>query len=236
VADVLVPVTWVLQERLYSCGPAIAQMMLDALGVAPPATPPSWQDQLWPQVQAQALGTRPAGAGPGTPYAPSFPSQLCEQCETDDPFTCWATSPDALQRVLNAGQASAQFVVSPAASESAATTLLFDTLDAGIPAAALVRGWQHWVVVDGYQHSDPDPWAIPGRSVNGVYIRNAEVQGIHWVSWRTWRRKYLSVVPCGRYANTFVVINGARRVRPPVTLVPPTSTPAPAAPTNLRIV
>ena len=35
-AEVTVPVTWMEQENLYYCGPAVARMTLAALGVAPP--------------------------------------------------------------------------------------------------------------------------------------------------------------------------------------------------------
>jgi hypothetical protein len=111
-------------------------------------------------------------------------------------------------------------------SDSDATVALLDTLDRGLPGLALVRGWQHWVVVDGYTHSSPDAWPLPGRNLNGVYLRNPQVQGVHYVVWDVWKDDYLRFVPCGQYANTIVVLDGHRLAAPPA---------PPAAPTNLHI-
>lgn len=198
--DVTVPVTWVQQEELYSCGPATAQMTLAAVGVLTPSSPPTWQQRLWERVQALTLETRPPGAGPGTPHAPSFPTQLCERCPKQD-YTCWATSPQALERVLNDEQGVASYAVGTHATEASATTAILDTLDRNLPGIALVRGWKHWVVVDGYLHSEPDFWSVSGRNLNGVYLKNPQVQAVQYVHWREWRNRYLSFVPCGQYAN-----------------------------------
>jgi len=225
-AEVTVPVTWVEQETLYSCGPAVAQMTLRALGVVPPPTPPTWQERLWTIVQTVTNETRPSNAGPGTPSAPSFPEQLCEKCANTTSYTCWATSPGALERLLNGQQGVASYAVRTTGSDSDATIALLDTLDRGLPGIALVRGWQHWVVVDGYTHSLPDAWPLPGRNLNGVYFRNPQVQGVHYVVWDVWKDDYLNFVPCGQYANTIVVLDSHRVAAPP---------PPPSAPGNLRI-
>ena len=226
-AEVTVPVTWTEQETLYSCGPAVAQMALAALGVAPPPTPPTWQDRLWSIIQTVTNETRPLNAGPGTASSPSFAEQLCEKCANTTSYTCWATSPGALERLLNGEQTVASYAATTNGSDGDATIRLLDTLDRGVPGLALVRGWQHWVVVDGYTHSGPDAWALAGRNLNGVYLRNPQVAGVHYVVWDVWKDDYLNFVPCGQYGNTIVVLDGHRLAPPPP--VPP------AAPTNVHI-
>ena len=226
-AEVTVPVTWVEQETLYYCGPAVAQMTLAALGVASPPIPPTWQDQLWAIIQTVTDEVRPSNAGPNADSAPPFPEQLCEKCTGIAGYSCWSTSPGALERLLNGQQAVASYAAETKGSEDDATITLLDTIDRGIPGIALVRGWQHWVVVDGYTHSGPDPWPVGGRNVNGVYLQNPQVAGVHYVDWRKWKDDYLRFVPCGQYANTMVVLDGHRLAAPPVS--------PPAPPTNLHI-
>ncbi len=74
-ADVFGPsVTRVTQETDWFCGPATAQMVLSALGVAKPPTPPTWQLRLWAYIVNNTGASRP------TPVSdPSeFPGQKCE--------------------------------------------------------------------------------------------------------------------------------------------------------------
>lgn len=225
--EVIVPVTWARQETQFYCGPAVAQMMLGALGVATPPSPPTWQDRLWTLVQSVTNETRPANAGPGTSSAPAFPEQLCERCPSTPGYTCWATSPGALERLLNGQQSAALYSVSTNGSDSAATSATLDVVDRGLPGPVLVWGWQHWVIVDGYRHSEPDAWPLPGRNLNGVYLRNPQVPGMLYVHWEAWKDDYLSFIPCGQYSNTIVVLDGHRVAAPPPN--------PPAAPTNVRI-
>jgi hypothetical protein len=222
------PVPWIKQEELFGCGPADAQMILSALGVAGPATPPSWQSQLWLYIQSVTNETRPYNAGPGTPYAPSFPDQLCERCP-NGPWDCWATSPDALERTLNNKQNVGLYAVTPHSTEEDATLGLMVTLDQLLPGVALVFGRQHWVVVESYLHSEPGFTLVRGRKLNGVYIRNSQNQGIHYISWRKWKDDYLRFIPCGRYKNTMIILDAIKRNVPGVTPTPP------AAPTNIRV-
>jgi hypothetical protein len=227
VPDVIVPVTWVQQETTYFCGPAAAQMALASLGAAQPATPPPWQEQLWADVQARTNEARPAAAGPGTPDCPAFPTQRCEKVQWD--WKCWSTTPPALERVLNLRQSRATCAVSTHPTERAATRALLDAIDAGIPGVALVFGWQHWLVVDGYLH---DPTAsstnVGHRHVDGVYLRDSNAEeALHYVTWTRWTDDYLRFVPAGTYRDTIVVIGAVPR---------PVSPPSPPqAPDNVRI-
>ena len=222
--DKFVAVTFAKQETLFFCGPAAAQMALSALGVASPATPPSWQSQLWDYIKANTGATRPASA-PSEPTAPPFPTQKCEWCTQ---WKCWSTTPAVLTQLLNTSQGVAQFSISTHVIEDTATGVMLDTLDDNVPGVALVYGWNHWVVVDGYRHSEPGSHAVAGRHLNGVYIRDPEgTANVHYLDWIEWRDTYLSFVPCGAYKNKMVVLGGVRVAAPPIR--------PPQAPTNLRI-
>jgi hypothetical protein len=222
--EVVVPTTFVAQETLFLCGPACAQILLMSLGGKAPAGPPTWQEHLWVDVQAQTLEQRPAGAGPGTPTSPAFPTQKCERCSATSPWNCWSTTPPALERVMNLRQGTATFSVAIEATEQLATTRLVATLDLTVAPAALVFGWQHWVVVDGYRYNDPNHILVAGVRLNGVYVRNPRTTAsLHYVSIQWWFDRYLQSVPCGTYINNYVVLRAVRRS-------------GPSAPSNIRII
>lgn len=228
--DVDVGVPFVKQETLFYCGPAVVEMVLRTLKAASPATPPTWQDQLWDLVKANTGASRPASA-PSSPSSPAFPTQKCEMCA--GAWSCWSTTPGVLEYLLNTGQGSAIYAISQHVTEAAATAALLDALDANLPGVALVRGWQHWLVVDGYRHSEPNGWAVAGRSVNGVFIRDPlDVAATHYIKTSKWRSDYLRFVPCGAYQNTFVVAGAKPAPTPP----PPPPQQPPQAPTGVRIV
>ncbi len=229
--DVFVAVPFVKQETLFYCGPATLQMLLTSLGVASPATPPSWQEALWAEVEANTGAVRPPGA-PSTPTAPYFPTQKCESCGSTVGWKCWSTTPDVLEDLANAHQSVARYSISTHVGESTATGVLMDTIDANLPGVVLIRGWQHWVAIDGYLHSEPGATAVAGRNLNGVYIRDPWTSAAtHYVDWSTWKVSYLKIVPCGAYAGTMVAIGGVRLGSPA-----PPARPAPRAPTGLRII
>jgi hypothetical protein len=210
--DQTVPVTWVPQEELYYCGPAVAQMTLGALGVAPPAlTDRSWQDVLWEQIKDNTDAVRPAAAGPGSPANPAYPSQKCEKCSGE--WQCWSATPLALRRVLNNHETGVTFSVNRRDEERQGTILLTKTIDRGIPGIALVYGWGHWLVVDGYRYDDglEDGCDLGGRTVDGFYLRNSNAsEALHFVSCATWHSNYLSYIPCGQYTDDVVVLSAIR--------------------------
>lgn len=224
-ADVYTGVTYAHQETLFYCGPATAEMVLASLGV-PSLTPPTWQDRLWDYIVANTGSTRPPSA-PSSPTSPSFPRQKCERCA--GLWNCWSTTPAVLQQLLNSSQAVAQYAVSKHSLESTATGVLLDTIDRQLPGIALVFGWQHWLVVDGYRHSEPGATPVAGRNLNGVYIRDPWASdAIGLIPWIDWQDDYLSVVPCGSFAGKIVVLGGARLAAPAPSV--------PHAPSGLRIV
>ena len=213
-ADVFVAVPFVQQETLFYCGPATGQMVLSALGIVSPPAPPSWQDGLWDYVVNNTGATRPSGA-PSTPTSPPFPQQKCELCASY--WKCWSTTPGVLQSMLNVSQGVAQYGVTTHSTEASATDKLLDAIDVNLPAVALVRGWQHWLVVDGYSTGPATAWAVGGRTIAGIYIRDPwALAATHYVTTKNWRRKYLKFVPCGTYKNTFVVLSAVRRPQPQI--------------------
>ena len=208
--DATVPVEWVAQENLFYCGPASAQMILAALQVLSPATPPSWQDALWGEIKTHTGATRPATAGPGSAANPAYPTQKCERCNGE--WCCWSTPPIALRKVLNSQQAAATFAVKSFADENLATDALLDTIDRGVPAIALVYGWGHWVVVEGYVHDESGAHMVAGRALNGVYIRDSFApQSVHFITCEGWRDDYIRFVPGGQYQDEVVVISGKKK-------------------------
>jgi hypothetical protein len=201
-----IPVEWVKQETLFFCGPAVAQMILTALKVPTPSVPPTWQEQVYAYIKVNTNKTRPRSA-PDTVEAPKFTEQFCERCHASDPYTCWNTTPNVLKRYLNDNQSATVYSVAVRANEETATDALCDTLDKGFPAVALVYGWTHWVVVDGYQHGEPGSFHTSGRDLNGVYIRDPDApSSVHFIPWSDWETQYLKKVPCGQYQGKFVVI------------------------------
>jgi|SRR5687767_1198907 len=218
--DVIVPVTRVQQENDEAfCGPATAEMVLAALNVPKPNVPPTWQEQLWTYITQNTGSTRPKNA-PHDPY--EFPQQKCEWC---DGWECWGTTPGVLATLLNTSQAVGQYAISLHTTEESATGALLDTIDRQLPGVALVYGWNHWLVVDGYKHGGKNPTPVAGRLLKGVYIRNpAPGKGTHYVSWATWEADYMLHLECGAYHGKIIVLSGARPgtpILPPTTHVPP---------------
>ena len=217
--DVIVPVTRAQQENDAFCGPATAQMVLAALNVATPKIPPSWQQQLWTYITQNTGAARPKNA-PYDPYA--FPQQKCEWCGG---WECWGTTPGVLTTLLNTSQAVGQYSISSNTTEENATGALLDTIDQQLPGVALVYGWLHWLVVDGYKHGGSNPTPVAGRLLKGVYIRNpAKGKTTHYVTWSKWEADYMLHIDCGAYDKKIIVLSGRRLGTPIISpIVAPTA-------------
>jgi hypothetical protein len=205
-ADSLVNVPYAHQEKTYYCGPATLQMALSALGVASPATAPSWQQQLWNQIKAGTVGALPSGQ---MMEDPTFTTPVCEWCSIIG-WKCWTTTPTVLRNLLNAQQAVGVYSIFTTDEQADATGVLLDTIDVNLPAIALVRGWKHWLVVRGYKHNSSGATPVAGRKLNGIYLKDPNVPATNYVTWKTWKKKYLSVVPCGEYEGSFLMVPGVR--------------------------
>ncbi len=199
-------VGWLPQERGYFCGPAVAQMALTSLGAADPGQPPTWQERLWDEIQTETNAKRPSSADDDASACPPFPEQKCDRYEGD--WFCWSTTPDALERVLGMRQSKASYAVSAHEYERDATAELRRCVDSGVPGAALVYGWQHWVLVDGYL-------ADSAGETTHVCLRDPldkKFGDTHEVAIADWNLGYLSFVPAGRYRDKVVVVGGAGKV------------------------
>lgn len=207
--DVLVKVVHVEQETPHFCGPATAQMVLTALGVPPVAAPPppTWQESLYDFITKHSGRKKRPKNAPVTVESPAYAHQKCERCPGED-YSCWSTTPDALKKVLNANQKKATYTVNKVSDEAKATDRVLDTIDRGFPGAALVYGWQHWLVVDGYRQNEKGSTMVTGRNLNGVYIRDPkQPPTVDYIPWNVWKDDYLSFVPCGTCQDKIVVIS-----------------------------
>jgi hypothetical protein len=195
----------VQQETTYFCGPAAAEMVLRFLGVAPPPGPKTWQEQIRDYIEKNTNAKRPSlKKAPASPDNPSFKEQKCDLCDGD--YECWATTPNVLKSLLNANQSVTTYKVSKLTTERTATDTMLDNVDAGRPAVALVEGWQHFVVIDGYRHDQSGSVATSGRNLNGVWFCDPLDGVVHYMDFSTWEGSYLYFVPCGTYLDTIVVI------------------------------
>jgi hypothetical protein len=196
----------VLQETDWYCGPACAQMVLTFLGVAPPAGAGSWQDKIRVYIESHTNATRPSLAdAPESEFNPAFNEQKCELCGGE--YECWATTPNVLKNLLNANQSTVTYEVARTTTEYGATDAALDTIDKGHPAIALVEGWQHFVVVDGYRHDEAGSVTTYSRKLNGVwYCDPLDDSAVQYKPIDEWVGSYLYWVPCGTYEEEILAI------------------------------
>ena len=177
------------QEGEDYCGPACLQMVIESLGLKGGSQPSLFDD-------AHDHGTR-------------------------DPKRWWRSPPDGLEWALGAragrslpGEAQA---VSFKTEWPVIRRLVWSLFHHSVPPIALVYGWDHWVVVVGYDiDRDPD-----GPSDGGYVVRALDIHD----PWRTvdegaapppppprhvtiseWRRTYLKPVPQGYWKSKVVAV------------------------------
>ena len=205
------------QERLYFCGPAVAQMFLDVTKVV------ASQENLWTDIKSKTSGARPPDA-PATDH--DFPEQVCDNCNpsSSDPlrWQCWDTTPEALGAAVEAlGNIplDARYV----SSFDEGVEMLIDSLDRTpeVPAFATTYLVNHWVLITGYLRDDFASTAAPATTVgrynlNGLYIRDpqeldAEAR-VRLVTVAGWRGKF-GLVDCGAHTDMYpIVVHGTRRM------------------------
>jgi hypothetical protein len=199
-------VTPVQQETKWFCGPASAEMVLTFLGVAPPAGPATWQEQLRTYIEKNTNSKRPSlKKAPDDPdNNPAYNEQKCEW--NGEEYECWATTPNVLKKLMNANQAVTAYAVSHPTTERGATDAMLDSVDIGRPAIALIDGWLHFVVIEGYQHDEAGHETTFNRNLNGVYFCDPIDGKLHYKAIDQWFGESLYWVPYGTYADEFVVI------------------------------
>ena len=177
------------QEGEDYCGPACLQMVIEALGLKSVGQPTLFDD-------AHEHGTH-------------------------DPQSWWASPPDGVEWALD--KRVGNHLSSPVGSVSMKTEmpvirrLVWSLADHSVPPIALVYGWDHWVVVVGYNIT-----GTPAGPSDGSY--EVKALDIH-DPWRTveegdppppppprhvtlkeWRRTYLKPVPKGHWKKKVVAV------------------------------
>jgi hypothetical protein len=143
------------QQTTYYCGPACIQMILEFFGVRDLT-----QDALWADVQNNTGGVRP-------PDAPedegAFDRQVCYFCGA---WRCWYTTPEALTATVNQYRRRAT-TRSYLDTSDQGTEAIRTSIDSDCPAAAVIYGFNHWVIVNGYRF---DTKRGAGYPIQGFYV------------------------------------------------------------------
>lgn len=165
-------VDWLKQEKLYYCGPAVAQMFLKYFGVA------VTQDALWADIKANSNGTGSSNP-PSAATDPNFPTQVCDNCDGASPpvWTCWNCTPDALRKTVAGHTAKATLAGRYPSTFAEGVTELIESIDRtpGVPPFATITSMNHWVLVTGYLQNDMSSVGLPVEQVgtyklNGLYL------------------------------------------------------------------
>lgn len=166
------------------------------------------QESLWSEVKAATRGRGPSGRTLGCPVA--FATQKCEPSTEPRTSVCWCSTPQALARVINTHLGSRTYRVRALKGNEHLMRTILDSIDRRRPAAVLVRGFQHWVVVCGYRQVASAARVIGRRNLSGFYILDPQRgrRSPMFVPSEKWFDEYLRVVPCGMFEGRRVAIVG----------------------------
>ena len=210
------PVPYHQQDVNYFCGAAAAQMVLRFVG-KPLA---EQHDLFWNKIH---------------------PNMVMEP-------TRWRSGPDGLEWALVDGDSSARgFILHALESEGAlARQMVWSIHHDRVPAVALVRGYEHWMVVCGYTATavprsatdtsysiinfdvrDPEPPAVnrvvpPHGPDDGCGSGQGRGVADQTISYQAWQSDYMTGVTTGFWEGKFLAVAG-----------PPTR---PEPPAGLRVV
>lgn len=168
----ILAVEWYKQEKLYYCGPAVAQMFLKYFSVA------LTQDVLWADIKANSNGTGSSNP-PSADTDPDFPTQVCDNCNGANPpvWTCWNCTPEALRTTVAGHTAKAALAVRYLDTFDDGVTELIESLDRSpaVPPFATITSVNHWSLVIGYLQNDLTSTQFPVEQVgkyklNGLYV------------------------------------------------------------------
>jgi len=196
------------QASFALCGPAAIRMMLSHFGLLYP------QPSLWTDVQNNSNGTLQVN---GVLPPLLFPKQVCDLCGI---WFCWYTSPESMAKTLTQrGPITAAATTTYKISKNDAVSAQIDSLQRAIPypAATIVLGSNHWVVVAGYHLNDPGypgapPILIGSRQVNGVHWADPadathDPPMVQFIETAAWKNK-LKSIDCGPHTNRFPNVVG----------------------------
>jgi hypothetical protein len=198
----ILPVTWFEQETTYFCGPAVAEMFLDAFTIS------ASQAELWTDIKNNTGGHRPKDA-PASESA--FDEQVCDNCNGANPpvWTCWSTTPEALQRTISARTNKVALAVHYPRDFYKGVEMLIDSIESlGVPAFATTNTINHWVLVHGYLRDDSaiglPPEQVGKYNLNGVYVldpqQTDEQERVKLVAMRDWHRQF-GLIACASSPN-----------------------------------
>lgn len=191
------------QDTGYYCGAGCAQMVLDSIGAG-------ILDQVGLYADNHAHSTLDAGVN-------------------------WATGPDGLTWTLNdrrPASFSNYFVLFALASEDLISRKIVWTIHHyQVAPVALVYGWQHWIVVRGYDASvAPSTYSDTSYSINAFDVNNpwpptpapapppphtagdacggGGIRGVanEHITYATWQSTYMTGVPGGHWSGKFVAV------------------------------
>ena len=202
----LLAVDWFAQEKLYYCGPAVAQMFLNHFGLAVS------QDDLWADIKANSNGSGSSNP-PSSNTDPDFPKQVCENCDGVNPpvWTCWNATPAALQKTVMGRTSKATLDMHYPLTFEEGVTHLIESIDRspGVPPFATITSVNHWVVVSGYLQNDLTSTAFPAEQIgkyklNGLYLRDPQSAGtpdsFKLVSVAAWHEQF-GLIACASSPN-----------------------------------
>lgn len=217
----VLPVTWVRQATTYYCGPAVAHMFLKRFSID------ASQQDLWNDIKRNTGGRRPKGA-PVENTDPEFDTQLCINCSQARPpaWTCWNTSPEALQKTLRVRAPHVGMKVQYLRTANDGMEHLVQTIDHGdgIPALATETSQHHWVAVSGYMRDDRTSTEFPAQQVgkfllNGLYVVDSngatESDRFGFKTVNAWRQDF-GAIGCAKHTqnNRYPVIVARAGKRP----------------------
>jgi hypothetical protein len=195
------PVVYHQQDTDYYCGAASAQMVLDEIGA-----------RLLPQDDLYNENHSHSTTEPG-----------------------WATAPDGLVYTMN-DRRPASFhdlfaIFGPIHEDSISRKICWTIRDRKVAPIALVYGWQHWIVVRGYDATahplghDDSTYTITGFEINNPWPPTPQPgpppphdphdgcgtggeRGVadEHISYSFWKSTYMTGVPSGHWKGQFVAV------------------------------
>jgi hypothetical protein len=201
-AEKVLPIVFHKQEKGYYCGPATIQMILEFLG-----TGGLTQDDLWDDVRQNSACAW---------HGDSEDARLEPLEQTDYLWVtacpCWATSPEALRGTINQHlPATVHLKYAPQAMNG--INGLITSIDHNVPPGVTIRGFNHWVVVNGYV-MDPPAEPGPGQpyTIQGLYVTDPlqtdATRRHRLVPLRQWKGSYFGSMDCGTHQDEHPIVVG----------------------------
>lgn len=175
------------------CGPACVQMVLHDRRVT--GTSEADQETVWTSIKdlTHGTGTQQCCAEVQEP----FPKMKRENCAGQGCAFCWETFPTALKAALVARLAMVQgpptISLRRPGNQDTANNRIQNCLTRGGVPIVLVRGGQHWLIVDDW-------------GATSVGILDPAGYGPETISMSRWNDNMMVAVDCGTYDGKYVIV------------------------------